>query len=139
MKIKSAPLHCPCDGAHFATVFTYDAPPEGEVRFRFSLSGRCCREVLRCGLCGHFVSVHNMDTSALYYMGDYVSSNYDDDGESGVPSSGLFRLTRPIRIMWVRLGGSLNLRRCIFRHQPRRIVRRRFWTWALAYAYFYTE
>ena len=80
MKLSTAPLHCPCDRAYFETVFTYDAPPEGEIRFGFSSKGSYRREVLRCGLCGHFISIHDMDTGSLY-TGDYVSSTYaDDDG-----------------------------------------------------------
>jgi hypothetical protein len=60
-------------------VFTYDAPPEGEIRFSFSSTSGYRREVLCCGLCGHFVSVHEMDMSDLY-AGDYVNANYGDTG-----------------------------------------------------------
>lgn len=79
MKVDQAPLQCPCKAEHFANVFTYDAPPEGEISFSFSASQKYYREVLCCGLCGHFVSVHEMDDSSLY-SGDYVNSNYGDDG-----------------------------------------------------------
>jgi 2-polyprenyl-3-methyl-5-hydroxy-6-metoxy-1,4-benzoquinol methylase len=68
-----------CGGTDFARVFTYHAPPEGEVRFRFNSAVGYLREVWRCGRCGHFVSVHNMDEGALY-TGDYVTSTYGDDG-----------------------------------------------------------
>ena len=78
MKVSVAPLRCSCDGRYFANEFTYDAPPDGEVQFQFSSSGTYHREVNRCELCGHFVSVHEMDAGALY-AGDYVSSNYRDD------------------------------------------------------------
>ena len=78
MRLKSTPLHCLCDGEHFTNVFTYDAPPEGEVRFQFSSSGHYRREILKCELCGHFISSHNMDDSSLY-NGDYVNSNYRDE------------------------------------------------------------
>jgi SAM-dependent methyltransferase len=70
---------CICGGANFTTVFTYTAPPDGEVRYPFSSPGQYRREVLRCAFCGHFVSVHAMDDSALY-SGDYVSFTYGDDG-----------------------------------------------------------
>ena len=80
MKIQPPPLRCPCEGSHFSVAFEYDKPPDGEVRFRFSASGEYRREILRCGLCGHFVSRHQMEAGALY-AGDYVSANYiDTDG-----------------------------------------------------------
>lgn len=79
MKVKDPPLQCPCKAEYFTNVFTYDAPPEGEIRFSFSASQKYYRELLRCNLCGHFVSVHEMDDSSLY-SGDYVNSNYGDDG-----------------------------------------------------------
>lgn len=79
MEIKKAPLHCPCAAAYFATTFIYEAPPDGEVRFQFSASEQYRRELSRCELCGHFVSVHEMDAAVLY-SGDYVNSNYGDNG-----------------------------------------------------------
>jgi 2-polyprenyl-3-methyl-5-hydroxy-6-metoxy-1,4-benzoquinol methylase len=78
MSLKSAPLHCPCQGKYFTNVFTYTAPPEGEIRFEFSSGSAYQRELLRCDLCGHFVSTHDMDTGALY-AGDYVNANYQDE------------------------------------------------------------
>ncbi len=73
------PLRCPCDGVHFSTVFTLTAPPQGEVRFAFSSAGQYRRQILRCELCGHFISRHDMDTRVLY-AGDYVSSTYGEEG-----------------------------------------------------------
>ena len=75
------PLFCLCCGSHYFTnVFIYDSPPEGEIMFGFSLSESYLREVWRCNLCGHFISIHGMDASTLY-NDDYVSSNYrDQDG-----------------------------------------------------------
>lgn len=75
-------LRCLCGDAHFAKVFTYDAPPEGEIRFQFSSSDRYRREILRCERCGHFLSVHEMDAGALY-SGDYVNCTYGGDGIRG--------------------------------------------------------
>lgn len=80
MSTQKTLLNCPCQGADLSTIFTYDKPPEGEVRFRFSDRDHYYREVKRCDVCGHFVSVHDMDTSRLYKE-DYVSSNY---GEAGI-------------------------------------------------------
>src|ERR1044072_589635 len=77
--MEPAPLQCPCTGQYFKTVFNYDAPPECEIRFDFSSGGEYRREVLSCGLCGHFISVHQMDMSRLY-DGDYVSANYGSTG-----------------------------------------------------------
>lgn len=71
------PPRCPCGIEDYRTVFVYREPPEGEVRFSFSSSGRYYREVLQCRVCSHFVSVHEMDMSGMY-AGDYVSSTYAD-------------------------------------------------------------
>ena len=78
MQVRPAPLQCQCKGIYFSNVFTYDAPPEGEIAFEFSSSGTYRREILRCDLCAHFVSVHKMDAGGLYSE-DYVSSTYQDD------------------------------------------------------------
>lgn len=72
-------VRCLCGGQEWTTAFTYEAPPAGEVRFRFSAVAEYRREVLRCTVCGHFVSVHDMDDSRLYQE-DYVSANYGGDG-----------------------------------------------------------
>lgn len=78
--IRPTPLGCLCSGEHFSPVFVYTAPPDGEIRFRFSMAGQYRREVLRCNLCGHFVSRHTMDTEELYEA-EYINSTYgDDDG-----------------------------------------------------------
>src|SRR2546422_2908800 len=73
------PLHCPCGGEHFEPVFTYTAPPPGEVAFRFSAGVEYRREVSRCRLCGHFVSRHGMQAEGIY-AGEYVNATYRDDG-----------------------------------------------------------
>jgi SAM-dependent methyltransferase len=69
----NASLDCPCDGRHFAPAFCYDAPPEGEVRFK--LSGAYRREFRRCDACGHFLAMHQLDLSGLY-SGGYVEATY---------------------------------------------------------------
>lgn len=71
----SPTLDCPCSGAHLTSVFAYDAPPAGEVRFK--LDGRYRREYKKCGLCGHFFSSHEIDMAALY-EGRYVDATYSD-------------------------------------------------------------
>lgn len=65
---------CLCGGFAFELAFHYDAPPEGEVRFKFSGAGYS-RDLLRCLGCGHFLSVHGMDMSGLY-GGDYADATY---------------------------------------------------------------
>lgn len=70
---------CMCGEGLFAPAFRYGAPPEGEVRFRFSGSRAYDRTVYRCARCGHFLSVHEMDDIALY-EGDYVDSTYGAGG-----------------------------------------------------------
>jgi 2-polyprenyl-3-methyl-5-hydroxy-6-metoxy-1,4-benzoquinol methylase len=74
-----AAVRCLCGGERLAPVFAYDAPPPGEVRFRFSATGAYAREVRRCEGCGHFLSLHAMDDSALY-RDDYVSTTYGGEG-----------------------------------------------------------
>lgn len=69
---------CPCGCGDFRTVFTYDRPPAGEVRFPFA-AGPYRREVLRCRVCGHFVSRHAMDMRGLY-RGGYVDATYGPGG-----------------------------------------------------------
>lgn len=76
---KSTPINCLCGTNRFETVFVYDAPPKGEIKFAFSGSGDYYREVLRCRACGHFVSIHQMEDRALY-GGDYVDSTYGENG-----------------------------------------------------------
>ena len=74
MKPERAHLECRCEGAYFVTAFTYDCPPEGEVRFQATASSYH-RRVLQCSLCGHFCGSHSLDLAGLY-TGDYVSSTY---------------------------------------------------------------
>jgi 2-polyprenyl-3-methyl-5-hydroxy-6-metoxy-1,4-benzoquinol methylase len=77
MKAKAAT--CICGGTQFTSVFHYDSPPAGEVRFQFSSGSDYRREVLRCEVCGHFVSRHQMNGN-VRYTGDYVNATYGDDG-----------------------------------------------------------
>jgi SAM-dependent methyltransferase len=57
------------------TAFTYDAPPEVEVRF--PLTGEYRREYHSCTICGHWFSHHGLDMSALYERA-YVDATYGD-------------------------------------------------------------
>lgn len=69
-----------CNSAAFETVFEYQQPPQGEVRFPFS-DNNYYRVVYRCLVCGHFLSQHEMNTSALYEDA-YVQSTYG--GSEGI-------------------------------------------------------
>jgi SAM-dependent methyltransferase len=73
--LRDNDVHCMCGADRFTTVHMYFAPPEGEVRFARHAAGAYRREVFRCSLCGHFVSVHAMD-DAGFYEGDYVDATY---------------------------------------------------------------
>lgn len=68
-------LECPCEGAHRAEVFTYDAPPAGETPFALDAPYR--RAYDRCRLCGHWFSRHDIDLTGLY-TGAYVGQTYGD-------------------------------------------------------------
>jgi 2-polyprenyl-3-methyl-5-hydroxy-6-metoxy-1,4-benzoquinol methylase len=71
------PLECPCGGNRFVTAHMYFAPPAGEVRFAH-VGNEYRREIFRCSLCGHFISVHTME-NASFYGGAYVDSTYGDE------------------------------------------------------------
>jgi SAM-dependent methyltransferase len=79
LDMTTAPLGCPCQGAYLSAVFTYDAPPEGETRFKSPSAQPYVREIQRCAACGHFVSIHAMDIDDVY-TSDYMTSTYGDDG-----------------------------------------------------------
>ena len=71
---------CLCGWNRFQKVFAYHAPPEGETRFSFSSGEAYYREVLRCEVCHHFISLYHQDLAEIY-QNDYVSSTYGDDAE----------------------------------------------------------
>lgn len=66
---------CPCGANDFVSAHVYTSPPEGEVRFQFAAQDSYRRELLRCGRCGHFISVHDM-TKKEIYDGEYVDATY---------------------------------------------------------------
>jgi SAM-dependent methyltransferase len=57
----------------------FTAPPEGETRFDWPAYDR---ELLRCAVCGHVVSVAGMDLSGLY-DGAYMDATYAGDKLAG--------------------------------------------------------
>ena len=84
MKVATESMMCLCGSKRFTNVFSYNAPPKLEIKFRFSSSEPYHREIHRCDDCGHFVSVHAMKSQALY-GGDYVDSTYGD--QAGIARS----------------------------------------------------
>jgi hypothetical protein len=70
------PLHCPCGGDRFTTVHTYFEPPDGEVRFASAPPDSYRREVYRCSLCAHYISVFAL--TGDFYQGEYVDATYGD-------------------------------------------------------------
>lgn len=68
---------CPlCANQDLADVFEYDSPPEAEIRFLFDYR-EYHRMVLRCPVCGHYISICDKDLTELY-EDDYTSFNYSD-------------------------------------------------------------
>lgn len=68
---------CICTAPQQDRLHTYAEPPTGEVKFERIGTGAYLRDLLRCRTCGHVVSQHGMDLSALYSK-EYVDSNYGD-------------------------------------------------------------
>ena len=58
--------------------FRYDSPPQGETAFPLREGERYAREFRRCGTCGHFVAVHDLDVERLY-GGEYMDATYAGD------------------------------------------------------------
>ncbi|TLG77605.1 class I SAM-dependent methyltransferase [Methylocystis sp. B8] len=73
------PAVCPISGETQARlVFSYDAPPAGEIGFRRSASEPYRREVWQFARSNHYVSRHAM-TVATDYSGDYANATYGND------------------------------------------------------------
>jgi SAM-dependent methyltransferase len=75
-KLKS--LQCLCGSKKFDRTFIYSAPPEGETLFSFSAGTAYHREIYCCNLCGHYLSIHDMDEGKIYAE-EYVNSTYQDE------------------------------------------------------------
>jgi SAM-dependent methyltransferase len=73
------PRSCPISGETQARlVFSYDAPPAGEIGFRRRAGEPYRREVWQFARSNHYVSRHVM-TVATDYGGDYVNATYGSD------------------------------------------------------------
>lgn len=70
------PDHCPISGeTGAALVFSYDAPPPGEIGFKRVAGEAYRREVWQFEKSRHYVSRHAM-TVATDYTGDYANATY---------------------------------------------------------------
>lgn len=69
-------LRCPCNLTYCQTVFRYDTPPPGEMRFDIGAQ-MYQRSYLRCALCRHWYSDNHLDLSSLYTRA-YVDATYGD-------------------------------------------------------------
>ncbi|MCX7307269.1 MAG: methyltransferase domain-containing protein, partial [Afipia sp.] len=73
------PSACPISGeANARLVFSYDAPPQGEIGFPRPGGEPYRREVWQFENSKHYVSRHAMNV-ATDYSGDYVNATYGDD------------------------------------------------------------
>lgn len=73
------PAACPISGeTQSRLVFSYDAPPSGEIGFRRPPGEPYHREVWQFARSNHFVSRHVM-TVQTDYSGDYVNATYGND------------------------------------------------------------
>ena len=72
-------LQCPCGETYLEQELDYNDPPVGEVSF--PIIGSYKRAYMRCMICRHFFSQHEMDMSSLY-GGDYLNATYG--GREGV-------------------------------------------------------
>ena len=75
---KKKEYRCICGNSRLESLYTYHQPPEQEVSFEFSSKENYYRRLLRCGICGHFRSVHHMNMENLY-GGKYVDATYKSD------------------------------------------------------------
>ena len=66
--------NCPCESNNRETMFTYDHSPEGETPFDIG-DQAYYRSYEKCLVCGHFVSVTDMDLGFMY-DGAYVDQTY---------------------------------------------------------------
>jgi SAM-dependent methyltransferase len=67
---------CICGGQKLALTHRYTEMPAGETGFPFSRDAPAyLRDLWRCDVCGHFMSVHAMGGGELY-GGEYVDASY---------------------------------------------------------------
>lgn len=78
MKSPIPPLNCECKGIYMKSLYHYSEPPPKEIRFAVSSENIYKRDLLKCTLCGHYSSIHDLNLESMY-TNNYVSSNYQDD------------------------------------------------------------
>ena len=98
--MQSCPL---CGGSPLEPLFAYDAPPPGETPFELPEGAVYRRELRACPVCGHLLSVHDLDLSGLY-SGTYVDATYGDQMRAtyerimGLPAEASDNMQRVARI-----------------------------------------
>ena len=70
---------CPLCGGRLDPALSWSSAPEGETHFELPAGQTYEREFGSCSVCGHYVSVHELDLSGLY-EGAYVDATYGADG-----------------------------------------------------------
>lgn len=132
------PIECICGCREFAPVFAYREPPPGEVRF--DLRGSVyARDIVRCGSCGHMLSIHDIDLDDLY-AGRYVDATYGMKGLRrafdrivALPPARSDNVARVERVVnWIRIGRAraapsptvldVGSGLCVFLHRLRAIT-----------------
>ncbi|MDX1959910.1 MAG: class I SAM-dependent methyltransferase [Leptospiraceae bacterium] len=77
MKAPIPPLNCLCEGRYLKSLYHYSEPPPREIKFALNENSKYSRDLLKCSLCNHYISIHDMQLSSMYSE-NYVSSNYKD-------------------------------------------------------------
>jgi SAM-dependent methyltransferase len=77
MKAPTPPLNCSCESRFLKPLYHYTESPPKEIKFKLPQNTSYSRDILKCTLCNHFVSLHSMDINSMYSE-NYVSSNYKD-------------------------------------------------------------
>lgn len=73
---KEQGISCLCESTKFTMVHELNTPPEKEANFQFTDNlKRYLRQLFKCDVCGHYISVHQMDDGDLY-NGEYVNAHY---------------------------------------------------------------
>lgn len=75
--LTATDVECLCGSASLKEVHVYHEAPKGEILFGFNQKIEYLRKIVACSVCGHYLSLHDMDDSSLYSE-EYVNANYKD-------------------------------------------------------------
>ena len=67
---------CICGKKKFVKIYSFYKKPISEINFNFIENKKYFRELFKCKVCNHVISIHNMYDKNLYH-GDYSKSNYN--------------------------------------------------------------